>query len=312
MRIKRENERKQMGRIGFVKIGEKVEKIKNGEKIEYPVSLDYFIAVGDYAEKFNTAFGEKPNSIEIIFVSDDEEISCNERLELRKGKKLFAYGDGKVFNVYSENTDRYDETSLGDEEIKSLEKMCDSKFQEVLTLKFIIPDIRTVFGFWQLTTKGEKSSIKQLVGVFDTIKEIAGTVRNIPFDLKVKKVVSQKPGSKNLFPVLSLIPNISQPHLEKVRGFMKAGIEFHGLMDEDKIDSLEQPKQIEDFTEVEAQIEDVFKPPIRIALEMIDNCKTNAELKATEGELRKLLKDMNKEEKIEADLHWKKADVKLK
>lgn len=227
-------------------------KIKTGQKNAdgYPEGLDYFIATGNYQNYFNEAFGEKPTSLEIIFLSNDFSQSCNERYELRQGAKLYAYGDGQSFQVYDEKADDYIEmtTEKDSEFIKSLHKKIKSEWESVLHLSFLLPRIKSVFGVWQLTTKGEKSSIPTILGAFQFVQNMAGTVVGIPFDLQIKKVVSNKPNSKHRFPVLNLIPNVSSGHMEKVRQFISNKNDFIGLLTEDKIDDLAMDtvsKQIE-------------------------------------------------------------------
>jgi hypothetical protein len=207
---------------------------------EIPESVDYFIATGNYSHYFTEAFGEKPNSIEVVFLSDDLSETCRERFELRQGSKLFAYGDGVDFRVYSPEVDDYIDMNMREnsEEIKALNKTVGSKWETVLTLFFLIPKIRGVFGAWQLTTKGVKSSIPTIKTSFDFVQTLAGTVIGIPFDLTVEKVVSNKPESKNRYPVIKLVANISQGHLDKVKEFISDKHAFMGLLTEDKIDTL--------------------------------------------------------------------------
>ena len=88
-----------LGRVGFIKVGEK-RKGKNGK--EYPVSLDYFRCHADkaYQEQFTQALGEKPNRIQISFLSNDPAHACNARYELRdKCGKLYCQSDGQTFKV---------------------------------------------------------------------------------------------------------------------------------------------------------------------------------------------------------------------
>lgn len=228
--------------IGKIKVGEKNEK-------GLPVSLDYFIAVGNYKNYFDNACGEKPTSITIMFLDDEFEKSCNERYELRQGAKLYAYGDGEVFQVYDEQKDDYIEMTMdkNSDVIKSLHTKVKGKWESVLHMYFLIPAITGVLGAWQFTTKGEKSSIPTILGAFQMVKNMAGRVVGIPFDLQVKKVISNKPGSKNKFPVINLIPNVSQPYLEKIKQYL-GNVNFVGLLTENKIDDIamnEVAKQVE-------------------------------------------------------------------
>lgn len=86
-------------RVGFVKVGLK-EVGKNGK--EYPKSVDYFIPTGKYAGLFTQAYGEKPQTIQIVFPDDDPEKVCNEMYEYRDddGRRI-AYGDGETFFVWN-------------------------------------------------------------------------------------------------------------------------------------------------------------------------------------------------------------------
>jgi len=96
--------------IGNVRIGEKRKSQKTGK--EYPVSLDYFIATGDYAAKFNEAYPDKPTKIQIVFISDDNFQSCFEEWDGRNNEgRRSGYGDGETFHLwdgtqYAPETDR--------------------------------------------------------------------------------------------------------------------------------------------------------------------------------------------------------------
>ena len=71
-RIQRNEPNAQMvlPRIGKIKIGKKSER-------GFPQSVDYFIPSGKYAGLFTQAYGEKPQSIQIVFPSDDAATVCN-------------------------------------------------------------------------------------------------------------------------------------------------------------------------------------------------------------------------------------------
>lgn len=183
----------------------------------YPQSLDYFRATGNYMAMFTEAFGDKPTSIEIVFLSDTVKDVCDERYEIRKGSKLYAWGDGETFNVWDDKTDYRSFTKANHPDImERVEKRLGAKWDRTLTLRFLIPRIKGVLGVWQLVTKGEASSIPQIVTIFDKTMTMAGTVKGIPFDLSVEKVKSQKPSSKSSFPVIKIIPNASEKSMEMI------------------------------------------------------------------------------------------------
>lgn len=237
-RIKRKKEIRRIPILGKVKVGEKVE---TGDK-SYPRSLDYFKATGKYAELFHSVYGEKPETLTIVFISDTHEDSCDERYEFRDntGARV-AYGDGETWWAWSQKQGDYIQ---GD---ATYEKM-ESTYGEpdvVLTLKFILPKIRNVFGLWQFETKGKASSVPSIRSSFDAVQELAGTVVNIPFDLSVQKVKSQKPGDAHKFPVVTLISNISKENLETLHDYIEDGQRIKGMLTDDRIEEIINVKQIE-------------------------------------------------------------------
>lgn len=259
--------------IGKIKIGEKVER-EGGVSI--PRSLDYFKATGDYAGLFHEAFGDKPTSIPIIFMTDDVTQSCNERFELRDKKTghLLGSGDGESFKLWNFHEDRnqrrYEDFIVDSDEKKQQLSDYSKKhsngelWRAILTCEFIIPKISRVMGVWRLESKGVMSTIKNIRDTYDTVQEFAGTVVNIPFDLQVKKVTSQHPGEKKLYPVVSLIPNINTDRMDDVHAYLQQGNNLRdikkmlevGMPDAKKLESMPEVKQLESGTTVQAQLFD--------------------------------------------------------
>ncbi len=231
-RIKRSEEKKgsKLPVLGKIKVGRKGE---NG----YPQSVDYFICDSKYKSFFDEAYGEKPDTIQIAFISDSFESSCDERFECRdKDGRLSAKGDGESYYLYDSIKKKY-LLEADKEKLKNI-----GKWSTILTLTFVIPKIRGVFGVFQFSTKGKESSVPQIRDAFDMVKESAGTVVNIPFDLTVKKVKSQKPGEKSSFPVVNLVPNVSQQNIETLGKWLSQGNNIKqlgtGVITEAKINDL--------------------------------------------------------------------------
>lgn len=203
-------------RIGKIKIGMKATN-KYGK--EYPTSVDYFIPSGKYAGLFTQAYGEKPNTIQIVFPDDDPMKVCNEHYEYRNDKgDLIATGDGEVFKVW--NGREYAEFSVAEYpnimdgvHVKNQSK---SGWRVRLTMNFLIPLVRGVAGVWTFETNGEASSIPNLRDTFDAMMENRGSCKGVIFDLNVKFAQSQKPDNNSRYPVVSLVPNESADNLRKV------------------------------------------------------------------------------------------------
>lgn len=246
--------------IGKIKCGEKA---KNAQGTEYPRSLDYFRATGDYAPMFHKVFGAQPKKIEVIFLSNNIEDICNERYELRDSAgKLYGYGDGATFFVYDKEKDKLVERIPNDpqEFMQKCEQQLGKKWQITLTINFLIPAIKGVFGTWQFVTKAEKSTIPTIVGTIDKVRDMAGTIVNIPFDLIVDKVTSQKPGSKSSYPVVKLIANVSSENLEKIQELMQNNPSaLAGKLTEEKIENaLGYPKQAEQILMPKSEVKGTF------------------------------------------------------
>lgn len=235
----------------------------NSQNKEYPVSLDYFKATGDYASKFSEAYPGKPNNIQIVFISNEDWESCYEEFDARdpEGRRA-GYGDGQTFFLFDKKSNEYEPTQ-DKAKVEAYSKENKLKWKPTLTLNFLIPKIKGVFGVWQFQTSGDKSSIQAIRSIYDEIKDQAGTVVNIPFDLTVKKVTSNKPGSKSVYPVVNLIPNISSDNVEQLRQFLEAGqdIKRLGMLTDEKVAALGVHNPVEDLSEeeIEKELDSVAK-----------------------------------------------------
>jgi hypothetical protein len=202
-----------LNRLGKVKIGKKSEK-------GYPMSVDYFIPHGNYAGFFTNVYGAKPKTIQIVFISDEASEVCNEHYEYRDNAgKLVAYGDGETFMVHDPSSDEYVERK-GAEVMEQVSSWKPNKtgWQITLKLRFILPAIKGLAGYWELSTKGKASSIKNIRDTFDTVQEMNGTAKGILFDLNVEMHQSNKPNSKSRYPVITMFPNETKEAVDRVNG----------------------------------------------------------------------------------------------
>lgn len=196
--------------IGRLHIGKK-QAGQNGK--EYPVSVDYFIPSGKYAELFTQALGEKPGTIQVVFPTDEPEKVCNERYEYRDNSgALVARGDGRVFEIWDGkryapySVDQYPDI-MQQIATNNPTKRGPDNWDIVLTLRFIVPAVRGIVGVWQFSTKGRASSIRNIRESFDGVQMMRGTVTQTVFDLSVQFAKSNKPGVNSRYPVVSLVAN---------------------------------------------------------------------------------------------------------
>lgn len=221
------------GRIKVSKAGNsasslpEIGKIKTGDKSAkgYPISLDYFRATGNFANQFTALFGDKPNTLQIAFISDDLDEVCNERFECWDKGKRYGWGDGETFTVWVPNvgpdgkdSGKYESgLSSKDAKVRAL------KWDRTLTLRFVLIKMRGILGYWTYQTKAKEVTIPGIIKSFDLVREKAGTIIGFPFNLQVEKVKSYSPGEARNYPIVKLIPNFTEEAIESVRAYVEAG-----------------------------------------------------------------------------------------
>lgn len=207
--------------IGKIKIGEKT---KNAAGVEYPKALDYFRPTGNFAALFNQLYGTKPTKLSVCFISDNLEEVCNERYESWVKGKRWGWGDGNIFTVYDETSKTYvKNVPAADPRIKAL------KWDIILTLRFVLLEMKGVLGYWTFATKAKATTIPSVVKSFDFVTSRAGTIIGFPFNLIVEKKTGYNPGEARNYPVVTLVPNFSQESIDMVAGYLEAGGELNKL-----------------------------------------------------------------------------------
>jgi hypothetical protein len=211
--------------IGKIKIGEKA--MSQGGK-EYPKSLDYFKPTGNFANEFTMKYGDKPTKLSVCFVSDDLGEVCNERFESWVKGKRWGYGDGKTFTVWdssaAEGKGAYiANLSSSDQRVKAL------KWDVMLTLRFVLLELKGIMGYWRFETKAKATTIPSVIKSFDFVRERAGTIIGFPFNLIIERKTGYNPGEAKSYPVVTLVPNFSQDAIEMVSNYLEAGGNVHKL-----------------------------------------------------------------------------------
>lgn len=201
--------------VGRIKIGEKV---KNASGTEYPKSLDYFRPTGNFAAEFTKQYGQKPTKLSVVFISDSLTEVCNERYESWVKGKRWGWGDGTTFTVWDSATKQYiNDVPATDQRIKAL------KWELMLTLRFVLLELRGIMGYWTFGTKAKTTTIPSIVQAFDFVRGRAGTIIGFPFNLIVEKKTGYSPEEPKNYPVVSLVPNFSQESIEMVSQYLEQG-----------------------------------------------------------------------------------------
>lgn len=213
-------------------------KIKVGLVVDgHPASTDYFVCSSKYEPLFRRAYGDKPTSLEIAFPSNDISQVAHEELVVRdKGGRLLSSGNGEVWRSWSMKNEVYvdDDRATTDE----IQKRYGQPAKPTMTLRFVLSRMADVMGTFTFTTRGDLTSIPALRNVVDYMLEKFGAISHIPFDLQVKKVKSNSPGSKSAYPVVSLIANVSEESLELMSAYIAGGGKVRGILTGEKIKML--------------------------------------------------------------------------
>lgn len=190
-----------------------------------------------------------------MFLSDDRTECCREWWEIRKGKKVFGYGDGETFLIWTEKEKDPETGKFGtykkifqpDEPaiMEMTEEFVGAKWVNVLELNFLIPRIHGILGVWRFRTRAAKSSILKIISVWDFVQGRAKTVVNFPFDLVVQKHTSQKMDSRAKYPVVTLVCNFSAESMDIYQEFLSQGERISGLITEERLKQyIDQKKQL--------------------------------------------------------------------
>lgn len=202
--------------IGKIKIGEKK---KNSAGTEYPSALDYFRATGTFANEFTNKFGLKPKELKVVFLSNDISEVCNQRFECWENGKRWGFGDGENFTLWDATKKAYiNDIPVTDPRVKQV-----GKWDEMLTLRFVLLELPGIMGYWSFQTKAKAVTIPSIVKSFDFVKEKAGSIVGFPFSLTVEKKVGYNPGDPKSYPVVSLVPNFTEQTIEMVQQYIEQG-----------------------------------------------------------------------------------------
>lgn len=220
--------------IGKIKIGEKK---STGDK-EYPVSLDYFRPTGRFENQFTEIIGAKPHEINIAFISDDLSEVCNQRYECWEGGRKWGESeDGYTYIIWDPNAGDLIKvkgstepkrkgsyiTLVADTDENQRRIKAIGKWDEILTLRFVLLKLKGILGYWRFDTKAKTVSIPQIIESFDYVRERAGTIVGFPFSLTVEKVTSRNPGETRNYPVVKLVPNFSDESMLLVSDYLATG-----------------------------------------------------------------------------------------
>lgn len=218
---KQESTASTLPEIGKIKIGEKV---TNSAGKEYPKSLDYFKATGNFAGEFIRIYKEKPTKLSVVFISDNLGEVCNERYESWVKGKRYGWGNGEVFTIWDGGEKKYIENiPKSDERVKKL------AWDVMLTLRFVLLEMKGIMGYWTFATKAKATTIPSIVKAFDFVRERAGTIVGFPFNLIVEKKTGYSPEEARNYPIVSLVPNFSQDAIDMVAQYVQQGGNINSL-----------------------------------------------------------------------------------
>jgi len=99
------------------------------------------------------------------------------------------------------------------------------KWFELLRMRFVLCNFRAM-GRWEYTTKGELSTIPQIIQAYDAVKKQRGTVVGTQFTFFVQMVESGRSGVGRKYPVASMAPVETLENYEKGNLLLKGAFNF--------------------------------------------------------------------------------------
>ncbi len=199
MPIKELADRRQMPRLGKIRLGIKVEK-EDGRS--YPRATDYFV-VPDEIKRY---VGDEPKSLNIMFPSDDKNEFAPQWLKCYSSTQgLTCRGDGMMCR-------RKVDTETGARAGHTTKKwtwedglVCDPpscpdysgdkpQCRPVMNLLFLLPDAPGI-GVWQLDTSSFYS-ITNVNNAVDLIQRLCGRIAMIPLSLTLDPHEVEPPGMR--------------------------------------------------------------------------------------------------------------------
>ena len=209
------NQQVKLPRLGKVHLGKKVQKAGG---VEHPQATDYFVVKADnstpeaHAEAFKAVYGDKPNELDIMFASEDEEAFASQFLRYYSRGGLLCRGDGqeavaridRTTGAFVDSDSKPDDVFLAavpcsDECPKRAEGRC----RPVLCLQFILPSVDGL-GVWQIDTSSFHSQ-RNLLSQIELIKGLLGRISLVPLKLRLVPLTVQPLGlPKKVVNVLQL------------------------------------------------------------------------------------------------------------
>jgi hypothetical protein len=173
-------------------------------------------------------YGDKPTKLSVCFISDDLNEVCNERYESWVGGKRWGWGDGSLFTVW-DKTAKEGKGAYISGLLSSDPRVIALKWDIMLTLRFVLLELKGIMGYWKFETKAKATTIPSIVKAFDFVKDRAQTIIGFPFNLVIERKTGYSPGEAKNYPVVTLVPNFSQDAIEMVSNYLEAGGNVHKL-----------------------------------------------------------------------------------
>jgi hypothetical protein len=233
------SERKQLPRLGKLRLGIKKSTIKKDRKtdkeytVEYPSATDYFVVPTEVA----AIYGDKPQRLDIIIPVEDEEIWCAQYYrQYSRTRGLVCKGDGKTCRRMID----VDSGAIPGRETKEViwreGVVCSGRecpdyqakaCQEVMNLQVILPKVPGL-GIYQIDT-GSIHSIMNINNSANMIRAMVGRVSWVPLVLTLEPTEVNNPddGKKKTVhcmtlryerSVVDLLTDSQKPRLQMLLG----------------------------------------------------------------------------------------------
>jgi len=198
------SEQRRLVRYAKIRLGVK-EPSERGR--DYPKAVDYFVC--EEAE-YRRVYPEKARELDIMFLSDDQEVVFPQYLKKYGLSGLLCKGDGTTAERWNDEVKEWETRDCLYEECPDYQE---SKCSRVASLMFSLPKVRCGFGGFQIDTSSRNSIININSAIADhpdpkkwgsIRKALRGGISMTPLVLRVVPQETQHEGKKRLIYVLKL------------------------------------------------------------------------------------------------------------
>lgn len=237
------SQRRYLPRLGKIRLGIKVQKLKNGKTIEYPKETSYFVV----PPEIEAVYGPEPTVLDVLVPCEDKSIFFPQKYAwYGTSKGLKCHGNGEIAERFNQETKKWFEMKCPCEQLKT-DQNPKGECTEQAHLMVILPKVN-LGGTYQITT-GSWNTVADLNSNIDYIRGMVGRVALIPLKLRRVAITTHHDGKPQQHYKVTLVLDADiegyNKLIDRTRGIMETTrLQIEGPTEENPIQ--DPPDEVED------------------------------------------------------------------